>query len=122
MTKGSGRASRTEPTPSKTVAMCPLSPPATGLLPLQGAGQETFFANGTITGLVSFSVGGTVFSRVMLTGTFTVNGDGSVSETLTQIGGPGRTLDFVAYLTPDGNTMTFVETDPGTIVSGFAKR
>jgi hypothetical protein len=100
----------------------PAIPPATGLVPLQAAGQETFFANGKITGLVSFSYGGTIFSHVRLKGSFTVNGDGSVSQTVTQLDNPGLTLDFVAYLTPDGNTMTFVNTDTGTIVSGFATR
>ena len=92
------------------------------MVPLQAAGQETFFANGKITGLVSFSYGGTIFSHVRLKGSFTVNGDGSVSQTVTQLDNPGLTLDFVAYLTPDGNTMTFVNTDTGTIVSGFATR
>ena len=100
----------------------PAVPPATGLVPLQAAGQETFSDNGTITGLVSFSYGGTIFRLVRLKGTFTVNKDGSVSTTLTQLDPPGLTLDFDAWLTPDGNTMTFVNTDTGTIVSGFSTR
>jgi hypothetical protein len=99
----------------------PAMPPATGLVPLQAAGQETFFANGTITGLVSFSYGGTIFSHVRLKGTFTV-ADGIVSQTVTQLDPPGFTLHFDAWLTPDGNTMTFVNTDTGTIVSGFSTR
>ena len=100
----------------------PAIPPATGLVPLQAAGQETFFANGTVTGLVSFSYGGKIFSRVRLLGTFTVNTDGSMSQTVTQLDPPGLTLHFDAWLTPDGNTMTFVNTDTGTIVSGFSTR
>jgi hypothetical protein len=42
----------------------PAIPPATGLVPLQATGQETFFANGTLTGLESFSYGGTIFRWV----------------------------------------------------------
>ena len=92
------------------------------VLPLEAAGRTTFFANGTLSGLVSFSLGGTIFKMVPLTGTFTVNGDGSVSETFTQLTPPGLTLTFIAYPTPDGNTVTFVETDPGSTVSGISTR
>jgi hypothetical protein len=55
----------------------------------------------------------------LLKGTFTVNGDGSVSLSLTT---PSETINFDAYFTPDGNTFTFVETDRGRNVSGFATR
>jgi hypothetical protein len=95
---------------------------ATTLVPLEAAGRLTFFDNGTTSGLVSFSIGGTVFFHVRLKGTFTVNANGSVSETETQLDSPGLTLHFDDYPTPDGNTITFVATDPGTIVSGFDTR
>jgi hypothetical protein len=100
----------------------PPAPGATTLVPLEAAGRLTFFANGTTSGLVSFSIGGTVFSHVRLKGTFTVNADGSVSETETQLDSPGLTLHFDDYPTPDGNTITFVATDTGAVVSGFDTR
>jgi hypothetical protein len=97
--------------------------PNTGnLLPLEAAGQETYFANGTLSGLVSFSLGGTIFKMVPLKGTFTVNADGSQSQTVTQLAPPGFTLHFDGWITPDGNTITFVATDPGSVVSGIATR
>jgi len=72
---------------------------------------------------VTFSIGGQVFSGITLAGTFTVNADGSVSETFEQTSGPLMvTLHFTAYLTPDGNTSAFVATDPGSVVSGVATR
>jgi hypothetical protein len=86
---------------------------------VNSAAQLTFFANGKITGLRSSSFGGIIVKQLKLTGTFTVNGDGSVSLSLIT---PSETINFDAYFTPDGNTFTFVETDPGTIVSGFATR
>jgi hypothetical protein len=49
--------------PFQDSGYAPAIPPATGLVPLQAAGQETFFANGTLTGPVSFSYGGTIFRR-----------------------------------------------------------
>ena len=54
---------RTEPYPFQDSGYAPAISPATGLVPLQAAGQETFFANGTLTGLESFSYGGTIFRR-----------------------------------------------------------
>jgi hypothetical protein len=86
---------------------------------VNSAAQLTFFANGKITLLRSSSFGGAIVKRLLIKGTFTVNGDGSVSLSLTT---PSETINFDAYFTPDGNTFTFVETDPGTIVNGFATR
>ena len=91
------------------------------LVALQVAGQITFSADGKVTALSSFSVPGIPpFSRVGASGTFKVNGDGSVSETVTTTLGDVRHFDL--YPTPDGNTFTFVDTDPGTIISGFGTR
>ena len=45
--------------------------PSGNLVPLGAAGRLTFFANGTTSGLVSFSIGRTVYSRVALKGGFT---------------------------------------------------
>ena len=45
--------------------------PSGNLVPLGAAGRLTFFANGTTSGLVSFSIGRTVYSRVALKGSFT---------------------------------------------------
>ena len=85
---------------------------------VHSAAQLTFFANGKITGLRSSSFGG-VISRVPVTGSFTVNGDGSVSLSVTA---SNETVNFDAYFTPDGNTFTFVDTAPGSNVNGFATR
>jgi hypothetical protein len=91
------------------------------LVALHVAGQITFFADGKITGLSSFSVPVfPPFSRVGGSGTFKVNGDGSVSLTVNDTLGDMRHFGF--YTTPDGNTFTFLDTDPGTIISGFATR
>ena len=102
--------------------LLPLFPGATSLVPLAAAGRVTFFANGTTSGVTSFSVNGQVSQRVTFAGTFTVNADGSVSETDQQMKPPGLKLHFDDYPTPDGNTITFVATDSGTIVSGFDTR
>ena len=100
----------------------PAFPPATGFASLAAVGRVTYFANGTTSGVTSFSFGGTVFIGVTFAGTFTVNADGSVSETDQQTKPPGLLLHFDVYPTPDANTLTIVQTDPGTIASGFDTR
>jgi hypothetical protein len=100
----------------------PAIPPATGLASLAAVGRVTYFANGTTSGVTSFSFGGTVHTGVTFVGTFTVNEDGSVSETDQQTSPPGLLLHFNVYSTPDANTLTIVQTDAGTIASGFDTR
>src|SRR6516162_254206 len=105
-------------------------PGSTTLVPIAAAGRTTFIptgttnglVTGTTSGLVSFSFNGQIQRRIATRGTFTVNADGSVSLTETQLGGPGLTLNFDAYPTPDGNTITFVATDAGSIVNGIETR
>jgi hypothetical protein len=99
----------THPTPGVSVQV-----------PLAGAGNTTFFANGTESGVSSYSFGGEVFSGVTLAGTFTVNADGSVS--VTSKTSQGLVVHFIAYPTPDGNTISFVSTDPGSILNGVLTR
>lgn len=99
-----------------------LTGPTGNLLPLAAAGVVTYSDNGTTSGVTTFSVDGQVQSRIGFVGTFTVNGDGSVSETDTQTSGPMETLHFNVYPTPDGNALTIVQTDPGAIASGFDTR
>ena len=91
-----------------------------GQVPEAGAARLTYFANGTLSGVGSFSIGGQVFSGITSAGTFTVNADGSVSETITT--SLGNVLHFTAYPTPDGNTIAFVQTDAGSIHNGVATR
>jgi hypothetical protein len=80
-------------------------------------------SNETTSGVATFSIGGTVYSRVTVAGTFTVNKGGSVTEIKKQTSGPLLlTLHFDVYPTPDGNTLTIVNTDPGTITTGTLTR
>ena len=98
----------------------PPFPGVSGQVPEAGAGQATFFANGTLSVVSSFSFGGQVFTGVTSTGTFTVNADGSVSQTVTT--SLGDVLHHDLYPTPDGNTIAIVQTDPGSIWNGVLTR
>jgi hypothetical protein len=92
------------------------------IVPIAASGRTTYFADGTTSGVSSFSIGGTVY-KVTVAGTFTVNADGSVSETEKQTSGPLLlTLHFDVYPTPNGNTLTILETDLGSIATGTSTR
>jgi hypothetical protein len=98
--------------------------PSGSLVPLAAAGHITYSADGTTSGVFTGSFGGQI-SSVTVRGTWTLNPDGSVSETDVQTvitGGPGLTLNFKDYPTLDGNTITFVQTDAGFIAGGTETR
>jgi hypothetical protein len=71
--------------------------------------------------VLTASINGQI-SPITINGSFSVNPDGSVFEIEQQTGGPNALLHFTDYPTPDGNTITFVETDPGSILSGIDTR
>ena len=98
--------------------------PSGSLVPLAAAGHITYSADGTTSGVFTGSINGQI-STFPVQGTWTLNPDGSVSETDVQTvitGGPGLTLHFLDYPTLDGNTITFVQTDPGFIAGGIETR
>jgi len=100
-------------------------PGSTTPILIAAAGRITFFPvsnlGGTTSGVLTASIDGQI-SPITIQGTFMVNRDGSVTEIEQQTGGPGALLHFKDYPTPDGNTITFVETDPGSILSGIDTR
>ena len=80
-------------------------------------------SGGTTRGVASYSVFGApmIFIGVPFKGTFTVNADGSVSESDTQAQ-TGTVHNFTLYPTPDANTMTVIQIDPGNVASGVGIR
>ena len=100
--------------------VAPPPPGITGQVPVTSVGRTTYFPDGTVSGIATFSFGGEVFS-VTFIGTFTVNKDGSVSATTTSSPG-GEVNRFIAYPTPDGNTIVTIDIDPGNILSGVQTR
>ena len=105
--------------------LLPAYPSLQPLVPLEAAGRITYVPTGplggTTSGVLWASIGGQI-SPITVKGSFTVNPDGSVTEIEQQTGGPGALLHFADYPTPDGNTMTFVATETGSIVSGISTR
>ena len=87
--------------------------------PFGDAGRETYFGNGHAAGVFTYTTNGFLTHR-SFTGTYTVNADGSASETVTD--DHGVVTNFDVYITLDGSTLGFVETDPGVVSAGVATR
>ena len=91
------------------------------LIPFAVAGRATFSANGTLSGeSTTTTKGQPVQSKVTYTGTYSVNSDGSVSETDTDA--HGVVSHFDDFPSCDGNIIAFIQTDPGVISSGIETR
>jgi hypothetical protein len=87
---------------------------AVGIGPVSFVGEITYDGKGNLVNPFTVSFNG-VISRLVATGTYTVNGDctGSVSAS-------GGHYDFV--VNPDGSKVNFIETDANTVISGTIDR
>lgn len=87
-----------------------------GVGPVTAVGVETWDGQGNTFATYTASVNGTIYTGVTVTGTYSVNPDctGSAAEA------DGTHYNFV--VSPDGNNVTWIETDAGTVISGTETR
>jgi hypothetical protein len=91
-----------------------------GVGPVVMAGEVVYNGNGTGTLLSStLNVNGTIVGYTQVPVVFTVNPDCTGSKTL-GTGSSATHYNFV--ITPDGSTITWVETDANAVISGKAVR
>lgn len=83
---------------------------------LAGAGHEVYDGNGQMRGVATLSVNGELARNNRYTGTYTVNKDCTGTLTL-DIG-----EHFDLFIAPDGSELTFIQTDPGFVLSGVERR
>ena len=97
-----------------------LYPPAFGVVqptPAADAGLHLFNGDGTGTDTVTFRVGGViVLDNVVAPTSYTVNAD--CTGTLSVLGGPS----FGMFVSPDGEAVASIATDPGNYVSTIDRR
>lgn len=90
--------------------------------PLAALGAFEVDYMGNITGSDTASFGGQIIPRTY-TGTLTVDADCTASARLTvQTGTPGLVVNLKGMIVEEGREIHFIETDPGTIITGVAKR
>jgi hypothetical protein len=81
--------------------------------PYRSSGLETFDGRGNIVGLSTDSDTG---EEYRFTGTYEI--DGNCHGRVRYSGG----FLYDIYISPDGSTIEFISTDPGTVISGPSKR
>ena len=86
-----------------------------GVGPAVAVGEITYDGRGNTIATFTLNVNGNVQPNTNVPGTYTINSDctGTALEA-------GAHYSFV--VSPDGNTTTWMETDPGTVVSGTEVR
>jgi hypothetical protein len=96
------------------------APTVTGVGPVTFVGLVVYHGDGTGTLVTSTgSYNGAISKLANVSGVYTVNRDCTGSKTFGS-GASAQHFDFV--ITPDGSTITWVETDSGTTISGRAVR
>ena len=86
--------------------------------PFAVAGYQVFDGNGKSKGVSSFSVNGKITENEPFSSTYKVKAD----CTGTQVVEAAITTEYDLFIAPDGSMYTFVQTDPGTVASGFVLR
>jgi len=102
-----------------------------GSSPFAAAGQTTYDGKGGVTGLIQISVGGNVSPVLPWGGTYTVNPEDCTTTKTAVIpgapygpGGSPVTLTVHFFITAgyDFTELRFIATDPGTTISGTARK
>src|SRR5262249_29662615 len=91
-----------------------------GSSPFVAAGQTKYDGNGSVHGLIQISVNGNVTQVIEWTGFYSVNSDCTVTKTAT-VPGIG-TLHFFVTAGDNFKELRFMATDPGTTISGTARK
>ena len=86
--------------------------------PFAVAGYQVFDGNGKSKGVSSFSVNGKITENEPFSSTYKVKAD----CTGTQVVEAAITTEYDLFIASDGSMYTFVQTDPGTVASGFELR
>ncbi|WP_147445661.1 hypothetical protein [Corallococcus aberystwythensis] len=91
----------------------------TDRIPFAQAGRDVFNGDGTLTGSATVNTNG-VSSRIAYSGTYTLDSHCRGTATLTDNTGVTDHFDF--FVTKNGETMTYVQTDPGYVTATFEVR
>jgi hypothetical protein len=91
-----------------------------GSAPFAAAGQTTYVGDGSVSGSIQVSVNGTVTPVLPWSGTYTMNPDCTANKTA-NIPGVGAIHFFITFGN-SFNELRFIATDPGTTISGTARK
>ena len=83
--------------------------------PFAVAGSEVFDGQGNVRAIYTVSANGKIDRNVRVEGEYIVNAD--CTSTVSYSDG----THYDQFLAPDGKTLVFVQTDPGTVTAGFER-
>lgn len=100
------------------------NPPSLQFAPAKLLGTATGDMNGHFTGSSTLSVGGFAVVTQTVSGTETVNpdGTGTITYSTTIDGAPGPPLDISFVISEHGNRIDGLSTDPGTVFACVLRR
>jgi hypothetical protein len=84
--------------------------------PFAVAGSEVFDGQGNVLSIYTISTNGKIARNVRVDGKYVVNADCTSTVTYSD-----RTR-YDQFIAPDGSTLVFVQTNPGTVAAGFEPR
>ena len=90
-------------------------------VPFAFAGHDRYDGEGTLTGVGSFSVNGSISRSATYTGSYTVNPDCTGSSIIVD-DSTGETQHFDTFFGRDGDEISFVQTDPGSVAVSIERR
>jgi hypothetical protein len=85
------------------------------------AGQTMYDGTGKVWALIQISLNGNVTPLITWTGTYTIDPDTCVANKEAVIPGIGK-VHFVVTAADGFNELRFIATDPGTAISGTARK
>ncbi|NOK16355.1 hypothetical protein [Corallococcus carmarthensis] len=88
-------------------------------IPFAQAGRDVFRGDGTLTGSATVNTNG-VSSRIVYSGTYTL--DSNCRGTAKTTDNTGVTDHFDFFVTKNGETLAYVQTDPGYVTATFEVR
>src|SRR5271154_4660244 len=100
------------------------NPPSVQFAPAKALGTATSDTNGHFTGSTTLSVGGFAVVTQSVSGTQTVNpdGTGTITYATTIDGNPGPPLNISFVVSEHGDRIDGITTDPGTVFSCVLRR
>jgi len=88
-------------------------------VPFAEAGHDVFHGDGTLTGWATDSTNGEI-TRSVYSGSYTLDADCSGTVTVTD--NTGETTHFDYFVSKNGATLTYIQTDAGYVSSAFELR
>jgi hypothetical protein len=89
-------------------------------IPTASAGQEIYDGKGNVQGIFSGSEGGKITGQSSYTGKYTITPDCIMNVIFTDEAGDITHYDN--FVSPDGSMFTYIQTDEGSVLSGWEKR